>query len=225
MQKIIVAGLLFLTSLSGADLLTGDTKLSCEAILCLSTSSRPGECSPSISKYFSIHKRKMSDTIKARKNFLKLCPTGSKDREFIKLRDDILPRITGGCSPEELNARINTKREQERIYDSRINDYVTVYIKKYQVNPFLTHSCKLLKSSKYTDINVVYTCNSNKFYNDDSWKRGFEINPISKSQYDNLPSNERYIDNSYTASRNFFNKQKTYYQKKLINKKCWVLGK
>lgn len=34
--------------------LTGDTKLACEAILCLSSGTRPGECGPSLSRYFGI---------------------------------------------------------------------------------------------------------------------------------------------------------------------------
>lgn len=38
--------------------LQGDEKLSCEAILCLSTSSRPSECSESINRYFSISLKK-----------------------------------------------------------------------------------------------------------------------------------------------------------------------
>ena len=38
--------------------LDGDTKLACEALLCLSSGSRPHECGPSLSRYFGIHKRK-----------------------------------------------------------------------------------------------------------------------------------------------------------------------
>lgn len=34
--------------------LTGDTKLACEAILCLSSGKRPGECGPALSRYFGI---------------------------------------------------------------------------------------------------------------------------------------------------------------------------
>ena len=54
------------------ELLTGDTKLACEAILCLSSGTRPSECNPSIQRYFSIHRKRMSDTIKARRDFLNL---------------------------------------------------------------------------------------------------------------------------------------------------------
>ncbi|WP_368044266.1 TrbM/KikA/MpfK family conjugal transfer protein [uncultured Bilophila sp.] len=39
--------------------LSGDTKLACEAILCLSSGTRPGECGPALSRYFGISKKKM----------------------------------------------------------------------------------------------------------------------------------------------------------------------
>lgn len=39
------------------ELLTGDTRLACEAILCLSTGERPSECQPAIRRYFSIVRR------------------------------------------------------------------------------------------------------------------------------------------------------------------------
>ena len=57
------------------DLLSGDTASACEAILCLAAPARPGECAASIAKYFSINLKKPWKTLKARLNFLKLCPT------------------------------------------------------------------------------------------------------------------------------------------------------
>ena len=54
--------------------LTGDTKLACEAILCLAAPSKPSECNASIQKYFSIKHKKAKNTAKARQNFLALCP-------------------------------------------------------------------------------------------------------------------------------------------------------
>ena len=44
----------FMSPLAQAEELTGDTKLACEALLCLSSGTRPGECNESIKKYFSI---------------------------------------------------------------------------------------------------------------------------------------------------------------------------
>ena len=82
MKKLLVASILSVSVMATAQaddqFLTGDTKLSCEAILCLSTGSRPGECSPSIKRYFSINHKKLSDTIKARRNFLNMCPSSKE---------------------------------------------------------------------------------------------------------------------------------------------------
>ncbi len=61
--------------------LTGDPKLACEAILCLSSGTRPGECGPSLSRYFGISYKSWSDTVKGRRNFLNQCPT-STHQEF-----------------------------------------------------------------------------------------------------------------------------------------------
>lgn len=54
--------------------LTGDTRLACEAILCLAAPSKPSECNNSLKKYFSIKAKKAKDLAKARASFLKLCP-------------------------------------------------------------------------------------------------------------------------------------------------------
>jgi TrbM len=76
------------------DMFTGDTKLACEAVLCLSTGQRPDQCSPSIQKYFSISMKKFSETLKARKNFLNLCPASTQDEKMKSLVD----AITNGAS-------------------------------------------------------------------------------------------------------------------------------
>lgn len=59
---------------SAQEVLTGDTKLACEAIICLASPTRPAECTAAITKYFSISLRRFSSTLRARKNFLSLCP-------------------------------------------------------------------------------------------------------------------------------------------------------
>jgi hypothetical protein len=59
---------------SAQKVLTGDTKLACEALLCLAAPTRPAECAASITKYFSISLSRFSKTLRARKNFLSLCP-------------------------------------------------------------------------------------------------------------------------------------------------------
>ena len=57
-----------------AQQMDGITQLACEAVLCLSSPTRPGECAASISHYFGIVMSKPWKTVQARKNFLKLCP-------------------------------------------------------------------------------------------------------------------------------------------------------
>lgn len=67
------------TSAPQGSVLEGDTRLACEAVLCLSTGSRPSECTPSIQRYFSIRHNKPWKTLEARINFLNLCPASSQD--------------------------------------------------------------------------------------------------------------------------------------------------
>ena len=108
MRSIYKVLLLSLITGSGAaygqNVLTGDTKLACEAILCLSTGSRPTECSPSIAKYRSIKHKKLKDTTKARRNFLAMCPTGSNDPQLESLLD--LHSVSAQyCDPAMLNLK------------------------------------------------------------------------------------------------------------------------
>jgi len=87
------------------DILTGDTKLACEAILCLSSGTRPNECQPSLARYFGISHRKWSDTVKGRRNFLKLCPS-SNDTSSANM-PAIVENIVNGagrCDASYLNA-------------------------------------------------------------------------------------------------------------------------
>ena len=58
--------------------LTGDTRFACEAMLCLASGQRPDECTPSLQRYFSIRLRRFNDTQRARSSFLKLCPAATE---------------------------------------------------------------------------------------------------------------------------------------------------
>lgn len=86
------------------ELFTGDTKLACEAILCLSASQGRSEsaCQPSLKRYFSINKRKLRDTIKARGDFLNLCPSAQKD-EGMRTLVSALAAGAGWCDAATLN--------------------------------------------------------------------------------------------------------------------------
>jgi len=88
--------------------LTGDTKLACEAIVCLSSSHQPSECSPSLQRYFGIHKKKLGDTIKARKDFLKECPASNESSEMRALTDAIA-NGAGRCDADYLNQNLKER--------------------------------------------------------------------------------------------------------------------
>jgi hypothetical protein len=72
--KVALGLVLLMNSAIAQETLQGDEKLACEALLCLSTSTRPAECAPSLRRYFSISYKKFSDTLRGRMNFLNLCP-------------------------------------------------------------------------------------------------------------------------------------------------------
>lgn len=83
-QLVLTLAILLLSALpafaedeDSGDYLSGNEKLACEALLCLSASAdeRPGECAPSLEKYFSINFPKDPvKTARERANFLELCP-------------------------------------------------------------------------------------------------------------------------------------------------------
>jgi hypothetical protein len=77
LKKLIVSAILASAipfSVNAQEQLTGDTRSACEAILCLASPTRPTECAAAIARYFSISLKRFSQTVKARRNFLQLCP-------------------------------------------------------------------------------------------------------------------------------------------------------
>ena len=88
---------------SAQEILTGDTRLACEAILCLATGTQPSECTPSLRRYFSISYRKLSDTIRGRVNFLNLCPVANQTPQMSALVN-AQANGAGRCDAASLNA-------------------------------------------------------------------------------------------------------------------------
>ncbi len=102
----LVLGLIGNSPVAQADnLFSGNVRLACEAVLCLSSGSRPSECSPSLKRYFDIRKQKISDTLKARKNFLNICPSASTDNNMKSLVDAIT-NGAGRCDAAALNSSL-----------------------------------------------------------------------------------------------------------------------
>lgn len=78
MKKLSIVAALFAASNAFAqdiqprgadDILTGDTRLACEAILCLSSSSRPSECAASLKKYYSLRAKNGTRLLPKEKTF------------------------------------------------------------------------------------------------------------------------------------------------------------
>lgn len=91
------------TATQAQEVLSGDTKLACEAILCLATGTVPSECAPSLRRYFSISFRWWSDTLRGRTNFLNLCPTANADTSMKSLTN-AMAAGAGRCDPAALNS-------------------------------------------------------------------------------------------------------------------------
>jgi len=105
-KKMVLASVLGASIAAPAmaqDVLTGDTRLACEAILCLVTGAPPGECMPSLSRYFSISMEKWSDTLQGRIDFLNMCPAVSMDNKMGSLVNAIA-NGAGRCNAASLNS-------------------------------------------------------------------------------------------------------------------------
>ena len=94
------------------DLLTGDTRLACEAVLCLSSGTRPGECAPALRRYFGITDPRPHKMIQKRINFLNMCPAANEPD-----MPGLITAIANGagrCDAQHLNA-YNRKKVVKRV--------------------------------------------------------------------------------------------------------------
>lgn len=126
-----VVGFAAFTSMTtqAQEVLTGDTRLACEAVLCLASGTRPGECAASLRRYFSISHRKFSDTLRGRINFLNLCPVSNQTPEMGSLVSAIA-HGAGRCDPDSLNITLLSwsMMDDDRTYISnRLPDYCATY--------------------------------------------------------------------------------------------------
>ncbi|ECK7517788.1 conjugal transfer protein TrbM [Campylobacter jejuni] len=194
------------------DVLTGDTKLACEAILCLSSGTRPAECGPSLARYFAIHFKKPWKTIDARKAFLNLCPiqndTNVEDLVLKNLVDDVLPSSDPRkCTPNYLNTQVETQRS-----------YSTFGIMSYRINPNMPSFCYALINHQYTDYKMPkYKC-TGEFYNSLEWKLSAKLQLITQQAYESLSDDQRYMISRTCGDRNCYD----YYQKIPFTKECWT---
>ena len=125
----------------GQTLLTGDTRLACEAILCLSSGVRPAGCVPSLQRYFDISLCRWSRTLTARVNFLNLSPAVALDPNMRTLVRDI-GNGAGRCDAAFLNA---TGLIPVGGHDSG----------QYVINNVLPATCSAYTQNAYTDLQSV----------------------------------------------------------------------
>lgn len=137
------------------DILTGDTRLACEALLCLSSPHRPGECNSAIRKYFSIKHKKWHKTVTARRNFLKLCPSSNEPN--MPALVNAIAEGAGRCDPEYLNSKL-TKKMVKRvcIMNEERGEYSCSDTVINTISPEKPHYCKVYDEHEYTDFNTRY---------------------------------------------------------------------
>lgn len=146
---------LFLTpviSQAEDNVLTGDTRLSCEAILCLSSGTRPGECAPSLSRYFGINEKHWSDTIKARKNFLKICPA-SEEKGMPELVNSIA-NGAGRCDAAYLNKFLYEEKNFMQCRGSG-KDESCHPVTYYRIKNELPGYCRAYINHEWTDLDTT----------------------------------------------------------------------
>lgn len=165
---VIVLGLgLMPPSVFAGDELTGDTKLACEAILCLSSGDRPSECAPSIRKFFSIYDKKPHKTIQKRKNFLALCPVG--ESQGMPEYQDLLANNAEKCSASRLNRDLLEKKVVQKWRGSH-NDGVYIDVIYYRISNKLPGYCESFYSHEYNQAVPKYV-GSNEWVSQYIWNR------------------------------------------------------
>jgi hypothetical protein len=111
--SLAAASLLLASPVRAQDLFTGDTRLACEAILCLSSGAKPSECSPSLQRYFGISRRSWRDTVKDRLNFLNLCPAAHDTSQNMPSLVQSIANGAGRCDAAYLNTL--TRQEEKKV--------------------------------------------------------------------------------------------------------------
>ena len=115
---------------SAQGVLTGDTRLACEALLCLSTGKMPSECVPSIQRYFSISFKSFTDTLRGRINFLNLCPASSQSADMGSLVNAI-SNGAGRCDASSLNRTLlnhyNSVEDWMVVISNQMPGYCSAY--------------------------------------------------------------------------------------------------
>ena len=127
-----------LSAFADSGILTGDTRLACEALLCLSSSERPSECNPALNRYFGIKKKTSAKTAAARRAFLSLCPVSNQTADMSRLVS-ALASGAGRCDATSLNLSNLIWSGEKIMISDRLPDYCAAYI-----------------GHEYTDVGIKY---------------------------------------------------------------------
>lgn len=74
-SALVVLAHTAMTPRAQAQVLTGDRRLACEALLCLAAGANaPRECANALAKYAALKAKTAAQTLALQKNFLQLCP-------------------------------------------------------------------------------------------------------------------------------------------------------
>lgn len=274
-QKALIA--LILGAFLHSNLQANDAKNPCGALLCLLGGQTSGECKKYYEYYTIGITKEVSKECKYRTDcisytlplkqlaHLKNCKLeGAPANAQV---DTNLANSYGVTSfTQNLGGKINemsgmdgecTKSALNRVESKVIGTTGTNYfnLKKiyaYRINPNPTKTCQVLASQTYSAIKISYTCDR-KFYHQNDWNNGYEIELISKALYDTLQSKDRGFYYSYKNidEKTYKNlpadkRQKVdcrevsgdnasytqctyqeiitnYYKKNYIKKDCWVV--
>ena len=111
--------------------LNKDQQDACSVVLCLSSSVRPGECTPPLQRYFSINLSKPWETVAARLNFLRMCPATNDGGDMSSLAVAIA-NGAGKCDPASLNQTLASYDSDNNL--SSINNQMPGYCSAYLNN-------------------------------------------------------------------------------------------
>ncbi len=115
-----------------AAVLTGDTALACEAILCLAAVTRPSECIRSLTRFFSINLRTWTRTLTARRGFLSLCPAAEANATVASLIESAV-QSGAGCSLDQLNGQVTNDGNG----NVAISNYMSPACSSWYSNPII----------------------------------------------------------------------------------------
>jgi len=249
--KVLLIPLL-LTSLfnTNANALSSLQQSACTVLLCLSASAgtRPHECSAPIRKFLkdTLNPRKWYKTVTNRKNFLKLCPTGTNpqieqavansnqdDPNLDEYANAVATINPDECSADYLNNHVDIQilRGIRPVYEkqvpiSQLSKYQNIKsIKPVLMNP----ACNSIYKSKYQELKEpTNTCNTQQSYTFQDWNNGYTKKQISHKEYLSLDDNQRakYEQQVSYSYKDYikYKKQKNKYQKQvkdgMITQRC-----